>query len=158
MQLFYKDQHGNLYVQKVCEDCGQSFIHRKSAKGACPFCQKVKRRSKPDLSDPAINRTYASYYAMLSRCLNTAHKDFPNYGGRGVCIHPAWIESFENFVADLGLRPVGTSLDRKDYNGHYVPDNCRWATMRIQNMNKRKIYQGKLSLVHKPQAKSFLVG
>ena len=153
--MLYKDQHGNIHVQKTCDVCNHVYIHRKDTKGVCPICVKIKRRSLPDLSDPGIKATYSSYYAMLSRCLNQKHKDFPNYGGRGVCVQPSWVESFESFLADMGKRPAGTSLDRKDYNGHYMAENCRWATMHIQNLNKRKIYQGKLSLIHKPQAKKF---
>ena len=96
--------------------------------------------------------TYNSYYAMLSRCTNTQHKDYPNYGGRGVLVQPEWIESFDNFLADVGLRPEHTSLDRISPNRHYTKDNVRWASQHVQNMNKRKRYQGLWSKVLKPQA------
>ena len=153
--MLYKDQHGNIHIQKTCEQCGHEFIYRKDCKGICPICVRTKRRSKPDLTDPAIALTYSSYYSMLSRCLNPKHKDFPNYGGRGVCVDPDWVESFDNFVADMGLRPVGTSLDRKSPNGHYTKQNCAWHTMSIQNKNKRHLYQGKLSRILKPRAEKF---
>lgn len=153
--MLYKDQNGRIYVQEECSVCGHSYIHRKDTQKKCPLCSKPKRRSKFDLTDPAIARTYSSYYAMLSRCTNTKHKDFPNYGGRGVCVQPEWLESFDNFLADMGLRPEGTSLDRKDFNGHYVKENCAWHSQSIQNRFKRHVFEGKLSRILKPQAKKF---
>lgn len=152
MQQLFKDQTGHIYEQKTCDSCGHMFFVRRDAVGNCPICVKIQRRSSPDLSDPAIKRTYNSYYSMLSRCLNDKHKDYPNYGGRGVLVQSEWIESFENFLADMGLRPEKTSLDRIRPNGHYLKDNCRWANQSTQNKNKRKRFQGLWSRVLNPQA------
>jgi hypothetical protein len=152
MQQLFKDKNNHIYEQKLCVDCGHQFLARQDAVGNCPICTRTSRRSPFDLSDPEVKRTYNSYYSMLSRCLNSKHKDFPNYGGRGVCVHPAWADSFESFVADMGMRPEGTSLDRKRPNGHYTPGNCRWASQHTQNQNKRHRYESLWSKVLKPQA------
>ena len=79
---------------------------------------------------------YSSWIAMRRRCLNPNMKAWPNYGGRGITICDR-SSSFENFLADMGRRPEGHSLDRIDSNGNYEPANCRWATAKQQGSNRR---------------------
>jgi hypothetical protein len=74
---------------------------------------------------------------MKYRCLNKGSRLYPKYGGKGITIVSRWIDSFENFLADMGERPAGTTLDRyPDNNGDYEPGNCRWATPKQQNRNR----------------------
>lgn len=81
--------------------------------------------------------TYRSWQAMRQRCDHPEHVHFADYGGRGVTICARW-QSFENFLADMGERPAGTSLDRHpNKDGDYGPGNCRWATQRQQQRNRR---------------------
>lgn len=77
--------------------------------------------------DPAKRRTYNSWAMMLSRCRNPKNPKFYMYGGAGVSVCERW-QSFENFLADMGDRPLGTSIDRMDGARGYAPGNCRWAT------------------------------
>lgn len=81
--------------------------------------------------------TYLSYRAMLARCSDSTHKQFKDYGGRGIKVCELWA-TFEGFLADMGERPEGTTLDRIDVDGDYSPENCKWSTKSEQNRNKRK--------------------
>lgn len=82
--------------------------------------------------------TYRVYHGMLSRCYNEKLNNYHRYGGRGVRVCGRWLESFENFLSDMGERPEGKSLDRIDNNGNYELSNCRWSTPYEQQQNQRQ--------------------
>lgn len=73
---------------------------------------------------------------MHSRCFNPEHASYRDYGGRGITVCPEWA-SFDQFFADMGEPPEGLSLDRIDNNSGYAPNNCRWASTKEQQRNKR---------------------
>jgi hypothetical protein len=80
---------------------------------------------------------YASWAQAIQRCHNEKDGHFADYGGRGIKVCDRWRSSFESFLADMGPRPRGTTIDRVDVNGDYAPGNCRWATPKQQCRNKR---------------------
>lgn len=88
-----------------------------------------------------ITPTYRSWLAMRERVLSDKHHAYSRYGGKGVEICDRWLDgegsltAFECFLADMGTRPEGLSIDRIDTHGSYTPENCRWATAALQARN-----------------------
>lgn len=95
---------------------------------------------------------YRCWQDMIQRCHNPSSRWFGSYGNRGIFVCDRWKESFENFIADMGKRPYGTSLDRIDNDGSYTPENCRWATIQQQNRNHR----GCLFIEHNGERKTLI--
>jgi hypothetical protein len=82
---------------------------------------------------------YYSYIDMLRRCRNKNHPKYEKYGGRGITICARWLgdSGFKNFIADMGAtHKPGLTIERKDNDGNYNPDNCCWETQAVQNGNK----------------------
>jgi hypothetical protein len=82
---------------------------------------------------------YSTWRSMKMRCHSPTYRQFHKYGGRGIQVCSRWRDSFEAFLEDMGPRPAGTSIDRIDGSRGYEPRNCRWATAKIQGINKRSV-------------------
>ena len=98
-----------------------------------------KHGHKPTVNGKqAPSPEYLSWYAMKQRCLNPKHMNYPRYGGRGITIDPRWMR-FENFYADMGDRPAGHTIERKNNNGPYTKANCQWAVQTTQVRNSTAV-------------------
>ncbi len=82
-------------------------------------------------------KTYTTWISMCARCVDPSATSYPRYGARGIKVCPRWKSSFENFLEDMGEKPLGLTLERINSNGDYEPSNCRWATVAEQRRNCR---------------------
>jgi hypothetical protein len=107
----------------------------KSSSCGCVKTQVLLNRKTHGMTDSVEYRTWQD---MKNRCLNPKHRSYKRYGGRGITVGERWLNSFENFYADIGPRPEGghMSLGRVDNDGYYTPSNCRWETPTQQIRNR----------------------
>lgn len=84
----------------------------------------------------SMSPTYGSWRAMIQRCTNPNNNRFKHYGGRGIYVCQRW-RKFANFLQDMGERPEGKTIERRDNNEGYNKDNCTWATS-IEQMNNQQ--------------------
>lgn len=118
-------------------DCGREFVTRLGSlrSGHTKACG----RHNPGQMRHGRHKTveYAAWQKMRHRCSCKNNPSYRDYGGRGISVCERW-NKFENFLADVGLRPgAGYSLDRINVNGNYEPSNVRWATKKVQSLNRR---------------------
>jgi hypothetical protein len=141
-RLAGRNKHGHPLWECSCA-CGTTTIvsgsnlrggHTKSC--GCRVKTHSGRWSHGLLSNPINKPTYRIWIQMKARCLNPNYTHWRYYGGKGITICPQWIDSFETFLNDMGLRPDGLTIDRIDPLGNYEPDNCRWVSQKTQVRNR----------------------
>lgn len=104
-----------------------------------PNFQGVRTMPRLQADIKTVNRSsnvYRIWKGIRDRCNNPRSKDFANYGGRGIRVCERW-DSFSCFRDDMGPRPDGGTIERRENSGNYEPSNCVWATMHAQRRNKR---------------------
>ena len=103
---------------------------------------------------PPIYRVWSS---MKKRCYNSNAQMFKHYGARGIIVCDRWLNSFENFLADMGPRPMGGTLERIDNNGNYEPANCKWASIveQLRNRSITKLSENSADLIRKLRKAGF---
>jgi hypothetical protein len=130
-----------------CE-CGKKIVslvtHVRNSKANSCGCVRAKKLGEMSKGNSfskkhgmSNTRTYISWSSMLDRCLNENATSYFNYGKKGVTVCDRWVESFSNFLEDMGHRPVGCSIDRIENSIGYSKENCRWASMKQQSRNRR---------------------
>lgn len=121
-----------------CRECARSRLSTE-AKAKQAAAGTTHGHTKKGVRSPE----YIAWHNMRERCSRPTHRQYGDYGGRGIAVCERWLGrgGFANFLADMGPRPSPEhSLDRIDNDGPYAPWNCRWATVIEQKRNSRRAF------------------
>jgi hypothetical protein len=105
---------------------------------SCGCLQRDTARKRKTTHGGSRTPEYRILHHMIQRCTNQNDQDYPDYGGRGICVCPRWLSSFADFLSDVGPRPSAEhEIDRINNNGHYEPGNVRWVSHQRNCRNRR---------------------
>jgi hypothetical protein len=130
-QNFIQPRFFNTPMGRFVDISGRVFdcLYRETVKRGVTYLHGHSRKGH-------TTAAYSSWNCMMTRCYCTTHNSYRYYGGRGIRVCKRW-HYFKNFFRDMGPRPVGKTLDRKNVDGNYEPSNCRWASKTEQRANQR---------------------
>lgn len=133
------------YFRFQC-DCGREFVAQKSnVLGRRIDCGCSRRSIGTAPANATRHPLYKTWWAMIDRCENQKNTSFKNYGARGIKVSHRWkfgadgLTGFECFLADMGERAVGMTIERVQRNGNYEPGNCMWLPKGDQSKNRRGV-------------------
>lgn len=131
-------------IECCCLNCSKIFSVSAGqiAPGRGKYCSHRcrgadKMRKHGHTTHSGTSPTYNSWTNMVARCHRPSAGRYKDYGAKGITVCDRWRFSFENFLADMGERPEGCTLDRKDNKEGYTPENCKWSTAAEQQRNRK---------------------
>ncbi len=143
-RLTLLEEEGNTQDKHKCKcDCGEVtsvllYSLRSGNTKSCGCIQKEMMSNTFTTHGKTRSTEYTSWQLMKDRCYNKNNKTFSYYGGKGITVCDRWINSFENFIDDMGEKPTPThSIDRIDNAEGYSPENCKWSSKKEQVRNRR---------------------
>lgn len=129
------------HYEATCKCGGKAVVSAYNLKSGHTKSCGCYRKEQVDLALKTHGETqktpeYIAWNNAKQRCIRTTHKHYFRYGGRGISMCKRWLDGYENFLEDMGRRPSPKhSLDRKDNDGNYDPENCKWSTQKEQIIN-----------------------
>ena len=151
--LSFNGRSGSQYLWNCQCECGKTNTPSRSSlvsgkSKSCGCLARERSAASQTKHGKSKDRIYKIYIGMKKRCNNKNSNSFKNYGAKGIKLCNRWEDSFDNFFEDMGAGyKDNLTIDRIDGKKGYSKDNCRWATMQVQNSNKGKTKANKSGVV-----------